>query len=282
MDTNVVSFEEATRARAPRAPVEVSLETLKARQPVVPIAQCHAGLVNVTFDQRFKATTFRIFKDLSAGFPRGRKITILGHPATGKSVMMDLLQRRLPPTKGQVIVNSNFGWQVNSMAFMDMPLPMRDNLRFLANVVGVPPGRFTGAVREFCDLGKRSFNDRMKDFPIWVRKRIAFLVVAACNFDCHLIDGSFSPVQMKLEGADADRVVDAIYGRDYIATVRLAKKVPPNCDLVYILFEGQLYAFDDVGLATEVFQLLPPPSYGSGGRSEGDEDGDTEPDDFVL
>jgi len=271
-DSNVISFEEVTRHRATPRRFDVTLEDLMARQADVPCKECHAGFLDMTYDEKLKASKIRIFEKISAAFPKGRRICILGHGATGKSVILDLLQQRIPPSRGKVIVNSRLGWQVNSMSFFDTNLSLDHNVCFIANVIGIRPSRLRGAVRDFCDLSDRSFRNNLKELPVWVRRRLSFLAVAYCGLDCHLVDAPFSPINLKLDGSRADMVTEFVYGRDYIATARLSKKVPPNCDLVYLLFEGRLYMFEDIDAAKDIFDILPEPSHGprkSGAADEG-------------
>ena len=80
---------------------------------------------------------------------------------------------------------------------------------------------------------------------------------------------------MKLEGPNAEKVNELVYGGDYLATADQVKSIPSNANLACVLYEGLLYQFDDVGEAVEVFEALPKPKEGpSRVKDEDDEDFD--------
>lgn len=272
-ELNVVSLEDALRARSEPS-VSVSLEALQRHQATIPMDRCHAAFVNLSYELELKTQRIPVFHDLSAAFPRGRKIALLGHSGAGKGTILELLQQRIAPTKGHVHIKSRISWPAQSMQFLDQRLSVRDNASFLSSVIGLSQRKFMNAVIEFCDLNQKSLNEPVRNLPIWARRRLAFLTLVSCNFDLHLMAQPFRPQAMSLTAAETAHAEALLFGRDYLITLDQPSRMPANCDLVFILYNGWLYGFDDVGEAASVFDALPVPKSVSSRKQTSEEDDD--------
>lgn len=258
--SNIVSFEQALKAREDERPHILSLEELEARQGSVPLSSCHAALDDVTLIYRTKAIRTAVFTRLSAAFPKGRKIVVIGHSGSGKDLLIQLLLRRRAPNKGRVYVNSRMSWPANRNEIVEARLSFRANALFASDVFGLSPRQFLTTVQEFCQLTQRQMRDRSKNMPLSIRRRLSFAMLIAADFDCHVFDGPFKGSQLGFSGADATNVEALALSRDLIITVTSAKQIPNVCDLAYILYDGRLYMFEDVSEAVRVFEALPVPA----------------------
>jgi ABC-type polysaccharide/polyol phosphate transport system ATPase subunit len=270
--SNIVSFEEAYRAREDEGPRVIDIGELATRQSVVAFADCHAAFDNVTLIEKTKAIRTVHFSDLSVAFPKGRRTVILGHPGSGLEVLIDLLLRWRAPTRGQVHINSSLSWPANGKADLASKLSVRANALFAADVMGLSGRRFLATVQRFCELTPRQMRERTSRLPVHIQRRLSFAMLIAADFDCHIFSGLFRGSQLGFKGEDSDRVEAIAYGRDLIITVQNAKHVPDVCDLAYLLYEGRLYMFEDVDEAGRVFSALPVPPHPFVQKTAADDD----------
>ncbi|MEM8550973.1 MAG: hypothetical protein AAGF45_01225 [Pseudomonadota bacterium] len=281
-ETTVVSLQEALDART--GPTQsVSLDDLRRRQSTIPLDRCHAAFVDMSFELKLKTQHIPVFQKLSVAFPRGRKMAVLAHAGAGSDTMLELLQQRVAPTRGHVLIRSRISWPSHSIQFLEQRLSVKDNVVFLAAVIGLPQQDFLAAVTNFCQLTAKTMREPVRNLPIWARRRFAFLTLVSCNFDCHLLAQPFRPNSMNLQADEAAHAEALLFGRDYLITIEHTRQIPANCDLAYILYNGWLYGFDDVGEAAAIFDGLPIPEGVSARpqRTEEDDD-DDDPGETIL
>lgn len=257
--TNVVSFEGAARATAEEQIHTIRDEELRQTQTVVALDDCHVALDRCSVIRKTKTSRFLVFSDLSAAFPKGRKMAILGHRGSGKSTLLDVLLARRSVHTGRVIVNSRISWPVALSNYLDRKLTLRQNLLFVGNVIGVDPGYLLGAACEVCGFHQKQLNERMNALPAMVKRRISLLIYLAADFDLHVIDGAFRPPMYGTVNDQLLAMFGAVLSRDFLATAFEPRQLPPNCDLAYILYHGRLFAFDDVSEAIRIYNMLPVP-----------------------
>lgn len=276
--SNIVSFENAMRQRMADRPRIITDAELRGAQTSIDLKDCHVAFDRCSVEVKLSTKRFTVFNDLSAAFPKGRRTVILGHKGSGKSTLIEMMLRQRQTIAGRIHVNSRLSWPVNSTGYFDSKLTLRQNLVFLGRILGVDPSKLFRAACDICHLNERQLREKVKAIPTPMKRRIGLIVVLAADFDCHLLDGPIKGGQYGLSNQDAEVIAAALLGRDYICTLTDTKGVPDNCDLVYLLYHGRLYHFDDVGAATEIFDELPVPPVPSGfpQRDESDDDEEEE------
>ena len=258
METNVVSFNDAARARD-ESIAYISDEALRSAQPVIDAGSCHVALDRCTIIMQAKTSRYALFKDLSAAFPKQRRIAVLGHKGSGKTVLIDMMLKRRAVQKGRVIVNSRLSWSVSFVQYLDGRLTLRQNMIFIARVLNVDPSYLIGAALEICNFQQGQLKERMGNMPISMRRRIGLLVYLLGNFDCHIIDGPLRGMMFGQMNERLEAMMSAGTSRDYIAALSEPRQVPSNCDLLHILYNGRLFMFEDVARGMEIYQSLPTP-----------------------
>lgn len=274
-DGKVVSLAEGRTTGVAAGPKVITDRRLRRRQLTVPLEDCHAAFERMSYEVRTKTRRFPLFHDLSVSFPKGRRILLLGHKGSGKTVLFELLLRERPPTRGRVHTPSRLSWPIHTVQYFDDRQAVRDNIVFVSHVLGVDTAALLGAVERFCGLERKRMREPLNALPLPLRRRIGIVVVLAADFDCLLIDHPMRATMFGLEGRAGREFEEAILSRDYIASVTLPRHRPANCDLAYLLYEGRLYMFEDVDEAIHIYNSLPVPETPGGlGASSKDEDDD--------
>lgn len=274
-DGKVVTLPHAGAVDAAAAPHMITERGLRRRQLTVPLEECHAAFERVSYQIKTKTRRFTLFHDLSASFPRGRRILLLGHQGSGKTALLELLLKERPPTRGRVHICSRISWPIHTVRYFDQRGTIRQNLVFIGHVLGVDTGRLIGAVQRFCQLDQKRMNEPMSALPTKLKRRMGIVVVLAADFDFLIIDHPMRAAMFGLDGRIGQEFEETMLSRDYIASVTNPKTAPPNCDLAYLLYEGRLYMFEDVDEAIRTYKLLPVPEAPGGiGPRGGDEDED--------
>lgn len=237
----------------------ISLDALRAAQRSVPLGECHAAFVDMSLQLKLGRRTATLFHEVSAAFPKGRRVAVLGHRESGKTTLLQLLLRLRRPTRGRVIVRSQLSWPFTMLGFFDVQLTVRDNLIFLARVIGVDAKALIDVTARVCGFDRRQLNEKFQKVGVSMRRRISVIVILAADFECHLIDGPYGPNMFAADAATAAAFMDALLSRDYITVQDNPALVPNNCNLIYVLYDGRLYAFDDVMQGIEAYRMLPEP-----------------------
>ncbi|MCF3936325.1 ATP-binding cassette domain-containing protein [Acuticoccus sp. M5D2P5] len=270
----IVSFEDAIRARGADDQHVVSEAELRSRQATVPLADCHAAFDRVTYEIRTKRRRIPIFYDLSIAIPKNRKIVIFGHKGSGKSTLFNMLLRQAPPTRGDVIVNSRLSWPIHLMSFMDPRLSVRANAIFTARILGVEPRGLLASMLTFAELEQKAADDPIQSMTTVTKRRLGIIVVLAANFDCLLIDSPFRSSAYGLSGDEGQSFEDMILSHDYMIGISSPRHAPANANLAFLLYEGHVYQFDDVQEAAAIFGALPVPADTGGGQQKSSDDED--------
>lgn len=275
-EARILSFDDAQRARGRGRgqPPVLDLDVLKGRQNSIDIANCHAALTNVTLIHKMKTRQVEYFHDLSIAFPRGRKIAILGHRDCGQAQLLELLTRRLAANSGTVHINSRISWVVPETRFFEVKGSLRENMIFFGRVIGIDPRKLIDAAMAIAELPPKSLMEPVRNLPSWAVRRIGVVLLYFCDFELHLI-GRFQARALQLDDEDeAEEFLNLVFGRDYVAMCDDPKGVPDSCDLLYLLYEGTIYQFDDVYAGKDVFEVLPKPAMGPRRARERDEEFD--------
>ena len=276
---NVVTLDTGRRPATGGDDQRVMTERwLRGRQATLPIEDCHAAFHRMSYQIRTKTRRFTLFHNLSVGFPKGRHIALLGHKGSGKTALFEMLLKERPPNRGRVIVNSRLSWPIHSVKYLDVRLSVRQNVIFVSHVLGVDPGRLLTAVQRFCQLERRQTEEPVSALPVMIKRRLGIIIVLAADFDCLLIDNPLKGQMFGFKGDEATEFEQRILSTDYIASVTMPRQLPQNCDLVYLLYDGRLYMYEDVDEAVRVYRALPEPETPGGiaQRSNDRDDDDSE------
>lgn len=187
-----------------------------------------------------------VARAISAEFPRGRTIALLGRNGAGKSTLLQMIAGTILPDRGAIAVDGTVSWPVGFQGSFHRDLTGAQNTRFLARAYGVDTGELCDFVADFSELGGQ-FHAPVRSYSTGMRARLGFACSMGIRFDYYLVDevtavgdGAFRD---KSEAVFRDRMERAggLFVSHSMGSVRRL------CDAVAVLERGRLSWFDDVG-----------------------------------
>lgn len=212
-------------------------------------------LCNLNKRYRTRAGVRVVLDNVSAVFPSGKSVGILGLNGAGKSTLVRIIGDAEPADSGQVLSQGRISWPMGYSGGFQSALTARENARFVARIYGEDTRYIEEFTREFSELGSY-FDVPLKSYSAGMRSRFAFSVSLACDFDYYLVDEA-------LETGDAryrDKFRKAFEERQSTASVILVshneQMVRRNCDMAAILHDGNLTVYDNIKDAMQQYKVL--------------------------
>ena len=212
-------------------------------------------LVNVNKRYRTAAGVNTVLDNVSATFPVGKSVGILGLNGAGKSTLVRIIGDAEPADSGQIVRHGRVSWPLGYTGGFQGNLTARENARFVARIYGESTEYIEAFTKEFSELGDY-FDVPLRSYSAGMRSRFAFSVSLACNFDYYLVDEA-------LETGDArykEKFRLAFEERRATASVILVshneQTIRRNCDMAAILHDGQLTLYDDLKDALQFYSFL--------------------------
>lgn len=212
-------------------------------------------LANLNKRYRTSAGVRVVLDNVSATFPSGKSVGILGLNGAGKSTLIRIIGDAEPADSGRVYSEGRVSWPLGYTGGFQGSLTARENARFVARIYGEDTRYIEEFTYEFSELGDY-FDVPLKNYSAGMRGRFAFSVSLACNFDYYLVDEA-------LETGDAryrEKFRKAFEERKANASVILVshneETVRRNCDMAAILQEGRLVLYDNIKEAMQEYKIL--------------------------
>ncbi|MDB6177989.1 ABC transporter ATP-binding protein [Paracoccus sp. Z330] len=200
-----------------------------------------------TMDGRHK----RIADNITATFPTGVSVALLGRNGAGKSSLLRMISGAMLPTSGQILSTGSISWPVGFAGSFNGELTGEQNTRFIARVYGVDSTEMRDFVEDFAELGQH-FYLPLRTYSSGMRSRLAFGVSMAVPFDTYLVD-EVSAVGDAAFKAKSNRVFNArMANAGALVVSHSMNMLRKNCDAGAVLEGGKLSYFHDINDAIEV------------------------------
>ncbi|MCB2093038.1 MAG: ABC transporter ATP-binding protein [Rhodobacteraceae bacterium] len=149
--------------------------------------------------------------DITATFPTGLSVALLGRNGAGKSSLLKMIAGTLDPTSGQILSTGTISFPVGFAGSFHGDLSGAQNARFVARIYGVDTEELLAFVEDFAEMGKY-FHMPFRTYSSGMRARLAFGVSMAIPFDTYLVD------EVTAVGDAAFRTKSGIVFRDRMAS----------------------------------------------------------------
>src|SRR6056297_2608476 len=191
-----------------------------------------------------------VVRDLTATFPTGASIALLGRNGAGKSTLLKLISGTIRPTSGRVLSTGTISYPVGFAGSFHADLTGAQNTRFVARLYGVDTDELMDFVADFAELG-RHFHMPFRTYSSGMRARLSFGVSMGIPFDTYLVD----EVTAVGDGAFREKSVRLFEDRRKRAGAIMVSHSPPMiramCDKAVVLENGEVTFYDDIETALE-------------------------------
>ena len=197
-----------------------------------------------------------VFKNLNAFLPENKSVALLGKNGAGKSTLLRIIGGIDYADSGQVITNKSISWPVALSGGFQGSLTARQNCRFVARLYLRTKEEIeyvVDFVEDFAEIGKY-FDMPMNSFSSGMRSRVGFGLSMAFNFDYYLLDeaGAVGDASFRKK---SQKLLDELKERSSIIMVSHdLKDLTKNCDVAFLVRDGQAEYFDDIQHAVEVYK----------------------------
>ncbi|RFP90968.1 ABC transporter ATP-binding protein [Rhodobacteraceae bacterium 63075] len=191
-----------------------------------------------------------VVEDLTAVFPSGQSIALLGRNGAGKSTLLRMISGALRPTSGRVLSTGTISYPVGFAGSFHPQLTGAQNTRFVARIYGVDTDELVDFVQDFAELG-RHFHMPIRTYSSGMKARLSFGVSMGIPFDTYLVD----EVTAVGDGAFREKSIQLFEDRRKRAGAIMVSHSPPMiramCDKAVVLENGEVTFYDDIETALE-------------------------------
>lgn len=182
---------------------------------------------------------------LTAEFPTGRSVALLGRNGAGKSSLLRMIAGTMDPDAGEVLTDGTISWPVGFAGSFHPDLTGAQNVRFIARIYGVDTGGLCDFVEDFAGLGVH-FRLPFRTYSSGMRSRLAFGASMGIRFDTYLVDEVTSVGDAAFKARSEALLIDRLRGSSAIVVSHFMGMIRRICDAGAVLENGRLTYYDDV------------------------------------
>ena len=202
-------------------------------------------LIDLHKTHRLRGRATVVARGITATFPAGRAVALLGRNGAGKSSLLRMIAGTMDPDRGTIRARGTVSWPVGHAGSFHGELTGAQNARFIARVYGVDTGELCAYVADFAELGSH-FQLPVKSYSSGMRARLAFGISMGIGFDTYLVD-EVTAVGDAAFREKSERVFMARMGKAGAIVVSHAMPmVRRTCTLGAVLEDGRLTWHDDI------------------------------------
>ncbi len=186
-----------------------------------------------------------VAEDISATFPTGVSVALLGRNGAGKSSLLRMIAGTMEPTSGRIVSDGTISWPVGFAGSFHPELSGAQNTRFVARIYGIDSDALVAFVEEFAELGGHYYQP-FRSYSAGMKSRVAFGVSMGIAFDTYLVDevtavgdASFKQKSLALFN-ERMRTAGAIVVSHSMGMIR------NMCDTGAVLEDGRLQYYEDL------------------------------------
>ena len=196
-----------------------------------------------------------VLDSVSAVFPTGKSVGILGVNGAGKSTLLRIIGGVEPPDRGTVRKDVRVSWPMGFSGGFSPNMTGRQGARFVARIYGESPRSVERFARDFAELGPY-FDMPIRTYSSGMRARLAFAVSFAVEFDCYLIDEVIATGDARFSKKYRREFKERARGASVILVSHNPESIRAECDFAAVLTRGDLTLYGSVDEAMGVYEKL--------------------------
>ncbi|MDQ7776731.1 ABC transporter ATP-binding protein [Paracoccus aminovorans] len=202
-------------------------------------------LENLTKAYRLKGRRTVVADNISAVFPTGASVGLLGRNGAGKSTLLRMIAGTVSPTSGRVLSDGTISWPVGFMGSFHGELSGAQNVRFVARIYGVDSDELVDYVADFAELGQH-YHQPFASYSSGMRSRLAMGTSMGIHFDTYLVDEVTSvgdaDFRVKSQRVFNDRMANS----GAIVVSHSMPMIRNMCTMGAVLERGTLEVYEDL------------------------------------
>lgn len=190
-----------------------------------------------------KKTT--VADNISAVFPTGHSVALLGRNGAGKSSLLRMIAGTMLPTSGRILSDGTVSWPVGFAGSFHGELTGAQNVLFVARIYGVDTDALVDYVDDFAELGA-NYHKPFSTYSSGMRSRLAMGTSMGIDFDTYLVDEVSSVGDATFR--EKSRIVfsDRMRNASSVVVSHSMPFVRSLCTMGAVLEDGKLEVFDDL------------------------------------
>jgi capsular polysaccharide transport system ATP-binding protein len=210
-------------------------------------------LQNLTKIYRVNGEPTLVADNITATFPTGSSVALLGRNGAGKSSLLKIISGVMQPTSGEVVSDGTISWNVGFAGSFHPDLTGAQNVRFVARIYGVDTDELQAYVADFAELGHH-FHQPFRTYSAGMRSRLAFGLSMGIRFDTYLIDEVTSVGDAAFRVRSEQVLLDRLKDSSAIVVSHSMALLRKICTQGAVLEQGRLTWYDDVEAAIEAHE----------------------------
>ncbi|GAB2885812.1 ABC transporter ATP-binding protein [Microbulbifer echini] len=203
-----------------------------------------------------------LFQNVSATFPEGKNIGILGCNGAGKSTLLRIMGGIDYPDSGRVVTDQRISWPMGLSGGFQGSMTGRENVAFVCGIHGIwreGKRRVMDQVQQFAEVGNY-FDLPIKNYSSGMRSRLAFGLSIAVDFDVYLVDEVMSVGDAHFKRKCELVIAEKRKSSNFIIVAHAMQLLRKNCDVGIYLDGGQVKVCHSVDEAIDLYQARMPDS----------------------
>lgn len=208
------------------------------------------ALDRITKAFRHKGVPNYVARDISAVFPAGSRVGLMGRNGAGKSTLLSIIAGSMIPDAGRVRITGSLSWPIGLSGCIHPDLTGAQNVKFIARVYGVDSEELSDFVEDFAELGS-NFHQRVRNYSSGMRARLNFGMSMGIRFDTYLIDEVSAVGDAAFRRKSRALIEDRLSRAGVIMVTHSEGLMRRICTAGAVLEAGKLTWFDDVEAAID-------------------------------
>lgn len=196
-----------------------------------------------------------VLDSVSAVFPTGKSVGILGVNGAGKSTLLRIIGGVEPPDHGTVKKDVRVSWPMGFSGGFSPNMTGRQGARFVARIYGESPRAVERFSRDFAELGPY-FDMPIRTYSSGMRARLAFAISFAVEFDCYLVDEVIATGDARFSKKYRRAFKERASHASVILVSHNPEAIRAECDFAAVLTRGSLTLYETVDEAMGVYERL--------------------------
>ena len=192
---------------------------------------------------------------ISAVFPTGQSIALMGRNGAGKSSLLRMIAGTMLPSSGRVLSDGTVSWPVGFAGSFHAELTGAQNVRFVARIYGVDTDALVDYVDDFAELGV-DYHKPFGTYSSGMRARLAMGTSMGIDFDTYLVDEVSSVGDATFREKSQNVFSDRMQNASSVVVSHSMAFIRSLCTMGAVLENGKLSVFSDLEEAINYHEML--------------------------